>query len=83
MAFEHSNVYIIQVGDTAIDGETRTWFAGPYGSTRADQVADHLESVAHETGEIRERRCVVWALFSDDECLRVSDYDRKTLGSLY
>lgn len=82
MDLAHSNVYIVRVVDTDADGETRTWFVGPYGSTRSDQVADHLEAAAREGGEV-ERQCVVEPLFSDDECLRVADYDRRTRGSLY
>lgn len=89
MPYHHSNVYIVRVDDTNNQGEARTWFVGPYGSTRADQTADQLESAAREAadreepGALRDRRCTVKALFSDDECLRVTDYGRTTEGSLY
>lgn len=82
MPLSHSNVYIVRVVDTAKGGEDRTWFVGPYGSTRADQTADKLEHAARESGELLERRCLVEPLWSDDECLRVDDYNRATLGSL-
>lgn len=78
MPLSHSNVYIVRVVDTTREAGDRTWFVGPYGSTRADQVADELE----QAGEVLERRCVVEPLWSDDECLRVDDYNRVTLGSL-
>lgn len=89
MAYQHSNVYIVRVTDTDAQGETRSWVVGPYGSTRADQTADYLESVARAPSEreepdaLRDRRCVVEALFSDDDCLRVQDYGRAEHGSLY
>ena len=89
MPYHHSNVYIVRVDDTDDQGEARTWFVGPYGSTRADQTADQLESAARgaadreERGALRDRRCTVEALFSDDECLGVADYGRTTEGSLY
>lgn len=88
MPYQHSNVYIVRVTDTDAQGETRTWFVGPYGSTRADQIADELESVARgaterEPDALRDRACVVEALFSDDDCLRVGDYGRAEHGSLY
>lgn len=89
MPYRHSNVYIVRVVDTDHKGEARTWFAGPYGSTRADQTADELESAAREValredpGARRDRRCDVEPLFSDEECLRVADYGRAAEGSLY
>ena len=85
----HSNVYIIRIVDVDHQGETRTWFVGPYGSTRADQTADELEVTARgaaERGEpnaLRERECYVEPLWSDNDCLRVADYGRATQGSLY
>lgn len=89
MSYQHSNVYIIQVTDTDAQGVANTWFAGPYGSTRADQTADELEAAAERVieqnapGALRDRKCTVEALFSDTECLRVDDYVRATRGSLY
>lgn len=89
MPYQHSNVYVVRVTDTDAQGETRSWFVGPYGSTRADQTADYLESVARgatereEPDALRKRECIVEALFSDDECLRVQDYGRAEHGSLY
>lgn len=88
MPYQHSNVYIVRVVDTDGQGETRSWFVGPYGSTRAGQIADELESVARGATErqapdaLRDRQCVVEALFSDDDCLRVADYGRAEYGSL-
>lgn len=83
MSYSHSNVYIVRVVDTdENDGEPHTWFVGPYGATRADQTAAYLERVARESTELRVRQCYVEALFSDEECLRVGDYTRKTEGSL-
>lgn len=73
MSYEHSSVYIVRVVDI-IDGEPNTWFVGPYGCTRAEQVAAEFSSKGSD--------CYVEALFSDDECLRVSDYDRATHRSL-
>ncbi|PBI91151.1 Uncharacterised protein [Rhodococcus erythropolis] len=81
MSYEHSNVYIVRIVETDAAGDIKTWFAGPYGSTRADQTADHLESIVAEDTN-RTRECYVEPLFSDDECLRVADYDRKTHRSL-
>lgn len=83
MPYQHSNVYIVRIVDTNDQGEVRTWFVGPYGSTRADQTADQLESVASEAAVLRERQCWVEPLFSDDECLRVADYGRASERSLY
>lgn len=51
MPYQHSNVYIVRVTDTDAQGETRSWFVGPYGSTRADQVAYELESAARGASE--------------------------------
>lgn len=88
MTYEHSNVYIVRIVDTNRQG-TQTWFAGPYGSTRADQVAGELESAArgvanrNEPDALLERQCYVEALFSDDDCLVVTDYGRATQRSLY
>lgn len=82
MSYQHSNVYIVRVVDTDQEG-TNTWFVGPYGSTRADHVADELESVARDSATLRDRKCVVEALYSDDECLVVADYGRAGAGSLY
>ncbi len=80
MPYQHSNVYIVRVTDTDAQGETRSWFVGPYGSTRADQTADYLESVAHGGTE---RECIVEPLFSDGDCLQIQDYGRAEHGSLY
>lgn len=77
MVYSHSNVYIVRVKDTDSDGETRTWFVGPYGSSRADTTADALENNAPTLT----RECFVEALYSDDECLRVDDYTRRALDS--
>ena len=82
MSFEHSNVYIVRVVDVDATGDVNTWFVGPYGSTRADQVADELNGAAESSRQLRSRKCHVEALFSDDGCLRVADYDRQTHGSL-
>lgn len=82
MSFQHSNVYIVQVVDVDDDGAVNTWFVGPYGSTRAAQTADELKGAADSSSQLRSRECVVEALFSDDGCLRVADYDRATHGSL-
>lgn len=81
MSFEHSNVYIVRVVDVDGEGEY-TWFVGPYGSTRAGEVADDLKHAAEESRKLRSRECHVEALFSDNDCLRVADYDRATHGSL-
>lgn len=78
MSYSHSNVYIVKIDDTTADGEPNTWYVGPYGSTLADQTADHLESTAE-----RPRTCTVLPLFSDDECLVIGDYGRATQRSLY
>jgi hypothetical protein len=48
MSFEHSNVYIVRVVDIDDAGAVNTWFVGPYGSTRADQIADELKGAADE-----------------------------------
>jgi hypothetical protein len=82
MSFEHSNVYIVRVVDVDAAGAVNTWFVGPYGSTRADQTADELKGAAADSLQPRSRECHVEALFSDDSCLRVADYDRATRGSL-
>lgn len=82
MPYNHSNVYIVRVVDTDERGAGQTWFVGPYGSTRADQTAAELESVARQAAVLRERQCYVEPLYSDDECLRVTDYGRTTEGSL-
>lgn len=78
----HSNVYIIRIVDVDENREERTWFMGPYGSTRAEQQAIYLEHVGRDARELLERACYVEALWSDDECLRVDDYNRTTMGSL-
>jgi hypothetical protein len=67
MTYEHSSVYVVRVVDA-----DETWTVGPYGSTRAVQVADRLLAVATGT-----RECHVEPLFSDDECLYVGDYSRQ------
>jgi hypothetical protein len=41
MTYEHRGVYVVRVVDT-----DETWFVGPYGSTRAGQVANRLKTVA-------------------------------------
>lgn len=79
MPYSHSNVYIVRLVDERATG-AKTWYDGPYGSTRADQTADRLEAKQREA-EIA-RTWHVEALFSDDECLRVDDYVRSTAGSL-
>lgn len=78
MNFSHSNVYIIRVVDELVF-DRHTWFVGPYGSTRADQVADDLQ--AQTLIDIK-RTCIVEPLFSNDGCLRVTDYGRAEHGSL-
>lgn len=82
MSFEHSSVYIVRVVDVYDDGEANTWFVGPYGNTRAGQATTELRRAADESRRLRSRECHVEALFSDDDCLRVADYDRATHGSL-
>lgn len=87
MSYQHSNVYIVRIVDTDDRGETQTWFVGPYGSTRADQTADQLESAAREAAlredpdALRDRQCYAEPLFSDEECLKVADYGRAAEGS--
>lgn len=81
MAYSHSTVFIVRVTDVGPAG-VRTWFVGPYGSTRATQTASHLEAVAREAGVLHERQCDVEPLWSDDDCLRVDDYNRTAMGSL-
>ena len=89
MPYNHSNVYIVRVVDIDHQGETNTWFIGPYGSTRADQVAYEMESAARTAvdseaaGVLGDRQCYVEPLWSNDDCLRVADYERATAGSLY
>ena len=68
----------MRIVDTNDNGEENTWFAGPYGSTRADQIAAELSHIT----TTRPRQCHVEPLFSDNDCLRVADYDHKTQGSL-
>lgn len=80
MPYHHSNVYIVRVDDTDDQGEARTWFVGPYGSTRADQTANQLSRPPGRPRCWRDRQCTVEALYSDDECLRVADYSRTTEG---
>ena len=82
MSYQHSNVHIVKIVDVQKDGEVNTWFVGPYGTTRAGQVAYSLESEARDYPRLESRECTVEALFWDDECLRVADYSRETLGSL-
>lgn len=82
MAYQHSSVYVVRVVDTDAQGKTRAWVVGPYGSTRADQIADELEALGGQSDDLRERRCHVEALFSDEDCLRVHDYGRAEHGSL-
>ena len=89
MSYNHRDVYIVRVADIDHQGETRSWFVGPDGSSRADQVADDLESTTRktaekkETGALWDRQCFVEPLWSNDDCLRVADYERATEGSLY
>ena len=40
MTYEHNSVYVVRVVDA-----DETWFVGPYGSIRAGQVANRLETV--------------------------------------
>lgn len=72
MSYSHSTVYIVRIVD-ADSTETDTWFVGPYGRTRADQTARHLEAEA-DADDGGGRTCFVEPLFSDDECLGVVDY---------
>ena len=78
MSYSHSTVYIVKIDDTTAEDVPYTWYVGPYGYTRADQTAHHLESVAE-----RPRICTVLPLFSDDECFVVGGYGRTTQHSLY
>lgn len=80
--YEHSSVYIVRIVDTTTAGEVRTWFVGPYGSTRAGQTAGHIENSVADLARLQSRECFVEPLFSDDECLRVADYGRAAHGSL-
>jgi hypothetical protein len=82
MSYQHSSVYIVKIVDVMKDGDTNTWYVGPYGNTRADQVASSLETDARDYDVYESRDCTVEPLFSDDECLRVADYGRPTHGSL-
>jgi hypothetical protein len=82
MSFEHSSVYIVRIVDIDDAGASSTWFVGPYGSTRADQTAYELRVAADSTDRLRSRECHVEPLFSDEDCLRVADYDRAAHGSL-
>lgn len=85
MTYHHSSVHIVRIVDTSEDGQQRTWYVGPYGSTRADQTADRLEAeVRHSdsTTDQRWRECYVEKLFAADECLVVKDYGRAEHGSL-
>lgn len=82
MNYEHSSVYIVRIVDVTDDGGRTTWFAGPYGSTRADQIAHELETGANDNARRGARECYVEPLFSNDECLRVNDYGRAARGSL-
>lgn len=81
MSYSHSNVYVVRVTDASPAGGVDVWLVGPYGSTRAERVADHLEEVARTRGGV-ERSCIVQALFSHEDCLRVADEDRAVHGSL-
>lgn len=80
MGYQHNDVFIVRVVDDRRDGDSDTWFVGPYGSTRADHMADELRAAASEA--LLTRECFVEPLFSDDECLRVSGYTRASQGSL-
>lgn len=82
MSYEHSSVYIVKIVDVMNDGETNTWYIGPYGNTRAEQAASAFEADAREYAAFESRQCTVEPLFCDDECLRVADYGRTTHGSL-
>ena len=75
MSFDHTNVWIVRIVDEG-PSDTRTWFVGPYGSTRADQTAARLE--VSKPADVQ-RSCYVEALWSDDECLRVDDNPRRPL----
>ena len=75
MSFEQSNVYVVRVTPPA-DSTRDEFVVGPYGSTRADQVADRLEKA------VPGRQCTVLPLFSDDECLHVGDYSERGPHSL-
>lgn len=81
MNYQHSNVYIVRIVDSTRD-DVSTWFAGPYGGTRAEQKATELQEMAHESTRLRSRECFVEPLFSDDDCLSVSGYNRATSRSL-
>lgn len=56
MSYEHSSVYIVKIVDVRKDGDTNTWYVGPYGSTRADQVAHSLEARDYSARITRLRR---------------------------
>lgn len=82
----HSRVWIIEIIDTPHDGgEPHTWFAGPYGSTRANHTANALEATTNTApGQSMTRHCLVHPLFSDDDCLAVRDYaERGDPGNLH
>ena len=82
MSYQHSSVHIVKIVDVGKDGDTNTWYVGPYGHTRSGQVAHDLQAEVRDYPRLESRQCTVEPLFSDDECLRVADYDRTTHGSL-
>ncbi len=80
--FSHSSVYIVRVVDAGYDDETRVWFVGPYGHTRANLIANDLDSAVFNSKHIERRDTFVEELFSNQDCLRVDDYRRREFGSL-
>lgn len=78
MAFHHASVYVVRVDDTADAAGRDVWLAGPYGATRAAQVAAELQAAAPEVPGLRSRQCTVEPLFSRDDCLHVGGYTRGT-----
>jgi len=67
----HSNVYILRIVDEVDGKPSMFWFLGPYGATRADQVADELEAIRPQ------RTVYVEPLFSREDCLCVTDYSAR------
>lgn len=82
MPDNHTNVSIVRVVDTDEQGTDHTWFVGPHGSTQVEQTAIQLTSAARDAAVPAARQCHVEALFSDEDCLRVTS-DRHAQGSLY
>ncbi|PZU04586.1 MAG: hypothetical protein DI630_00225 [Gordonia sp. (in: high G+C Gram-positive bacteria)] len=73
-------MYIVQIVDTDPAGGTKVWFVGPYGWSLAHQTADELRSIVDEDTEHRgARECSVEPLFSNGECLRVTNSGRSNV----